>query len=78
MDKPTSRPSEPSSWEAVGFVWQVLLFVAVPTTLLALGGRWVDTRYGTTPWVTLAGLVLALAIALTAILHAARRMAKQL
>ena len=67
-----------STWEAVGFVWQLLALIAIPTTLLALGGRWVDTRFGTTPWITLAGLLLALTIALTITLRYARRMAKKL
>jgi hypothetical protein len=67
-----------STWEAVGFVWQLLLFVAVPTTLLALGGRWLDVKYGTTPWATLAGLVLAITIAMAAAYRAGKRMAKKL
>jgi F0F1-type ATP synthase assembly protein I len=65
-------------WEATEFVWQVLALVAIPTTVFALLGRWIDARYGTTPWATLVGLVLALVIALATTLRLARRMAKKL
>ncbi|HWR00117.1 MAG TPA: AtpZ/AtpI family protein [Candidatus Methylomirabilis sp.] len=55
-DKPVSI------WEALGFVWELIVMIAVPTIALALAGRWVDQRFHTTPWVTLAGLLLALLI----------------
>lgn len=67
-----------STWKAVGLVWQLLVLIALPTTLLALAGRWVDTRYGTTPWATLAGLVIALTLALLVALREGRRIAKDL
>lgn len=46
--------------QAVGFVWEVLVSVALPTTLFALAGRWADQRWGTSPWMAVIGLVLAL------------------
>lgn len=39
--------------------WQLLVVVVVPF----LGGHYLDTRYHTEPWLTLAGLALALALA---------------
>ncbi len=44
---------------AMGFVWEVLISIAIPTTLFALGGRWLDTRWHTSPWFVLIGLVLS-------------------
>jgi len=67
-----------STWEAVGFVWQLLVLIAVPTTLFAFAGRWIDTRFGTTPWATGAGLVVALALAFLVALREGRKMAKKL
>jgi len=67
-----------STWEAIGFVWQLLVLIAVPTTLLAFAGRWIDTRFGTTPWATGAGLVIALALALLVAWRFGRRMAEKL
>lgn len=51
-----------SGMEAVGFVWDVLIAVAVPTTLLALGGRWLDERFHTSPWFVALGLFLSIGI----------------
>lgn len=67
-----------SAWQAVGFVWQLLMFIAIPTTLLALAGRWIDTRFGSTPWATLLGLILALALSMAAAHRAGKRIAKDL
>lgn len=67
-----------STWEAIGFVWQLLLLIALPTTLLALAGRWVDTRYGTTPWATGVGLAIALASALLVAWRVGKRIAQKL
>lgn len=47
-------------WEALGLVWELLFLIAVPATLLALAGRWIDARFSSAPWATLAGLFLAL------------------
>jgi LPXTG-motif cell wall-anchored protein len=67
-----------SQWEAVGFVTEVLVSVAVPTTLLALLGRWADAKYGTSPWLTILGLLLALGIAALLVTKRAKEMAKRM
>ena len=48
--------------QALGFVWSVFVAVALPTTLFALAGRAADARFGASPWFTLLGLLLSLAI----------------
>lgn len=50
------------AWQAIGFVWELLVAVALPTTVCALVGRWADRRFHLTPWITLIGLALALGI----------------
>ena len=76
MENETKR--EISTWEAMEFVWEVLIAIAVPTTLFALGGRWLDTKWGTTPWMTVLGLVLALAIAALLVLRKGKKMAQRM
>jgi hypothetical protein len=48
--------------EAVGFAWDIILSIAVPAFIFALGGRWLDARYEMSPLFTLLGLVLAFVI----------------
>ena len=49
-------------FEAVEYVWDVLLAVILPTTLFAYAGRWLDKYNDSSPWFTLLGLVLALLV----------------
>lgn len=34
--------------------------IAVPLVLLALAGRWLDMKFHTSPWLLLAGMLLAI------------------
>lgn len=67
-----------STWEAMEFVWEVLVVIAVPTTIFALGGRWLDGKWGTSPWMTLLGLALSLAFAGILVYRRVKRMAKRM
>ena len=51
-----------NTWKALGFVWDVLIAIAIPTVLFALVGRWMDTRWHIAPLFSIIGLVLALAV----------------
>ncbi len=64
--------------EALSFVWDMVVIIALPTTLLALGGRWLDRKLGATPWFTFLGLVLALGIAYILVSRKAKDIAKRL
>lgn len=55
-------PKRISQLQALGFVWEVFMAIALPTTLLALGGRWLDRRWNASPWMTIIGFVFAIAI----------------
>lgn len=48
--------------QALSLVWDVILSIAIPTILSALGGRWLDRRLGTTPIFLIIGLFCALGI----------------
>ncbi len=60
------------------FVWEILVVIAVPTTLFALGGRWLDAKWGTSPWMTILGLILALALAAIMVFRRGKKMATRL
>ena len=48
------RPEGPSPFQFVGLGFEL----AVPLLLGLFGGQWLDRRYGTAPWLLLAGVVL--------------------
>lgn len=64
--------------EALSFVWDMVVIIALPTTLLALGGRWLDQRFGTPPWFTILGLIVALTVAYVLVNRKAKDIAKRL
>lgn len=82
MDEGADKPTTPSKiitqWEAAGFVTEVLVSIAVPTTLLALAGRWADAKYGIGPWMTILGLLLSLAISALLVTRRAKEMAQRI
>lgn len=47
--------------QALGMVWEFGYLIAVPLVLFALGGRWLDVKLKTTPWVFLIGLGISIA-----------------
>lgn len=46
-------------WVALGFAWRLGYSIAVPLVILLLAGRLLDKRFGTSPWLLIAGLVLS-------------------
>lgn len=67
-----------SQWQALEFVWDILFAIAVPTVLFALGGRWLDARYKTSPLFTAIGLVLALIVGGVIVAKKGKSMSKRL
>src|SRR3989344_6126169 len=61
---PVSRmPNEPSRdatlWVVLGFAWRLGYSIAVPLVVMLAAGRWLDKKYGTSPWLLITGLVLS-------------------
>ena len=51
-----------SFWSAVALAWQLGYTITVPIVLFALGGRFLDRRFDTTPWFLLAGILISIVI----------------
>lgn len=62
MEKRTARKKDIGYGEALGMVWDVLITLLVSTFVFALGGRWLDVRYGTGWMFTVIGFVLLILI----------------
>jgi len=73
MDHPNPLKSA-VPWWAIGFVWDVFISIALPTVVFALGGRWLDNRWHTSPWFTLIGLTVSLVAVWFLIRHQAKRL----
>jgi len=49
-------------WQALSLLGQLGYVIAVPLVILALGGRFIDKKYGTSPWFLIVGMFFALII----------------
>lgn len=48
-------------FSALGLAWELGYTIAVPLVALALAGRWLDKKLGTSPWLLLAGILVSIA-----------------
>lgn len=72
------RKKDYSPFEALGIVWDVGLVIAIPTVLFALGGRWLDQKYGSSPIFLVVGLFLSVAVSGIAVAKMGKDIAKRL
>lgn len=49
-------------WFALGLLGQLGYIIAIPLVILALTGKFVDKKYGTSPWVLITGMFFSLVI----------------
>jgi F0F1-type ATP synthase assembly protein I len=80
-DESSGQPSVKTKigqWEAVGFVWELIIIIAVPTVFCALLGRWIDNQYGIAPWGIIVGLILALGLSAALVNRSVKGMAKRM
>jgi F0F1-type ATP synthase assembly protein I len=78
MDEKKPDPKAPSAWTALSLVSEIGLSIAIPTTLCALAGRWLDRHFGTSPLFILIGLFAALAISGVLVVRKGNRYVKTL
>jgi hypothetical protein len=48
-------------WGLVNLAMELGFIIALPLVVLALGGKWLDTKTHTTPWFTILGIIIAIA-----------------
>ena len=53
---------EGGTWQALSLAWEMGYTIAVPLVVFALGGRWLDHKLGTSPWVLLTGVIISIPI----------------
>lgn len=58
---------------AVSFGWNLAVSVGV----LGYGGRWLDARFGTDPWLMIAGILSGIVIAFKQLFTALSRLEKE-
>ncbi|OGE89717.1 MAG: hypothetical protein A2722_03425 [Candidatus Doudnabacteria bacterium RIFCSPHIGHO2_01_FULL_50_11] len=44
----------------VGLAWELGYIIALPLLILLLLGKYLDERYGTDPWLKIAGFIIAI------------------
>lgn len=71
-----AQPPRAPLWQALNLAWELGYTIAVPLVLFALAGRWADKRYGTSPWLLLTGMVLAIVLTTIALIHKFSRLMK--
>lgn len=49
-------------WQALSLAWELGYLIVVPLLLFGLGGRWLDHILGTSPWLFLGGMAMAVAM----------------
>lgn len=50
------------TWSALSLAWELGYTIAVPIVVFALGGRWLDRKFETSPWLLLTGIFLSLIV----------------
>lgn len=49
-------------WQALALAWDFGFIIALPLVGLGLLGKYLDSVYGTKPWLALAGILIAIAL----------------
>jgi F0F1-type ATP synthase assembly protein I len=47
-------------WQALGMAWELGYIIAIPIVALGLGGRLLDKRFSTSPWLFLVGVLISI------------------
>jgi F0F1-type ATP synthase assembly protein I len=57
-----NEENKKDSWSAVSLAWELGYAIAIPLVVLALLGRFLDKKIGTSPWLLLTGILLSILI----------------
>ena len=67
LEKSQKIKEKNQSWSALSLAWQLGYSIAIPIVVLALGGRMLDKKFNTSPWLLLAGILLSLVVSTFAV-----------
>ncbi|HEX9819407.1 MAG TPA: AtpZ/AtpI family protein [Methylomirabilota bacterium] len=67
---------DPSAWKALGELSTIGLALVIATVIGLAGGYYLDRWLGTSPWLTLIGLVLGIAAGFVNLFRAVKRAEK--
>lgn len=56
------KDQKKDAWSALGFAWELGYSIAIPLVLFTLGGRLLDRKLGTSPWLLLFGLFISIIV----------------
>ena len=56
-------------WQALNLAWELGYTIVIPLVLFALLGRYADKHYGTSPWLLLSGMALAITVTTIALVR---------
>jgi hypothetical protein len=59
------KPQETNRLGMINLAMEFGYIIALPIVTLGLLGKWLDGRYGTKPWITLGGILLAILVTST-------------
>jgi F0F1-type ATP synthase assembly protein I len=65
--------SKQAFFQALSYAWQFGYTIAVPLVVFGVLGRFLDQRFGTAPWLFLAGLIVSIIISSVALVIKALR-----
>lgn len=51
-----------NSWSVLGFAWELGYSIAIPLVIFTLGGKFLDNKLGTSPWLLLISMLLSIGI----------------
>lgn len=57
-----NEKNKTSYGSAIRLVWELGYAIAVPLVILALAGRFLDKKLGSSPWFLIAGILISIAI----------------
>ena len=65
-------------WQAVGYAWQFGYTIVIPLVVLGIGGRLLDRRFDTAPWLFIAGVVLSIIVSSVALMMKALKIMRDM
>ena len=68
--------SDQSVWSALNLAWELGYLIALPAAGFSFGGAYLDNMYGTSPWLLLLGITLALTVSTITVVRKVRALSK--